>query len=102
MTMMPKISKCEVDICSFNRNETCHARAVTISSIGRGRCETFCHLTTHSRDTSYTGFVGACKAQQCEDNFDLECQRREISIGYKAQGPCCNCYQPKEAGVLRS
>lgn len=79
---MPKISQCEVENCAYNIDQMCHALAITVGDGVHPHCDTYCQSSQKGGDMSCVGCVGACKVNACSFNSRLECQAREIRVGY--------------------
>lgn len=78
---MPVVSKCEIRNCSYNVNNNCHAKAITIGDESNPGCDTFFDTATHNRETKRMAGVGACKVSECQYNDDFECTAESISVG---------------------
>ncbi len=75
---LPTISKCKVEECAFNRDEACHAKAITVG--GPDPC---CDTYFNSLETggkAMSGSVGACKVTDCRHNDNLECSAPSIEV----------------------
>ena len=90
-----KVIKCEVNDCSYNMNDACNARAITVGDGTSPRCDTFCQSMTKGGDSGCFASVGACKVSSCAFNTVLECRSPEICVGYKEDEPDCLTFQPK-------
>jgi hypothetical protein len=95
---MPKIKKCDAKECAYNKEQTCHAMAVTIGDKqSHPRCDTFIAMTQKAGDSSTTGCIGACRASQCQHNESLECRASSIEVGaHKAHDWDCKTFSKKE------
>ncbi|MBB5155995.1 DUF1540 domain-containing protein [Saccharopolyspora phatthalungensis] len=91
---MPLVNKCTATDCAFNRNETCHALAITIGDPLHAQCDTFCSASVAGGDPDAVGHVGACKMTDCRYNVNLECQAPGITVGYEEDIVDCLTYQP--------
>ncbi len=79
---MPKITKCEVQDCSYNRNRECHALAITVGDQRtHAMCDTYIKADQKGGVMDSTGTVGACKADGCRFNTNLECSAQTIVVG---------------------
>ncbi len=89
---LPTISKCKVEECAFNRDETCHAKAINVG--GPDPC---CDTYFNSMELggkAMSGSVGACKVTDCRFNDHLECSASSIAV---SPGKCkadCMTYEP--------
>jgi hypothetical protein len=90
---MPCIQDCSVSACTYNHDQSCHARAVTIGDGAHPGCDTFFSNGSHCKSKSMAG-VGACKISTCMHNADFECQAGEVSIGMGGGGACCTTFSP--------
>lgn len=87
--MTPRVSKCTVSACAFNRESLCRAPSVTVGDADRPRCDTF---TDNGRDVSPsdgTARVSACKVAACRFNQHMECGAPQISVAMKGDDPMC-------------
>ncbi len=93
---MPKVQKCEVSQCAYNRSQTCHALAITVGDGAHPACDTFCVASSKGGDSNATGCVGACKVSICKFNSNLECQAQSITV-VNHQQKCADCgtFQPR-------
>jgi hypothetical protein len=91
---MPLVNKCTAENCAFNREQTCHALAITIGDSLHAQCDTFCSTPIAGGDPDSVGHVGACKMADCRYNDHLECQAPGISVGYEQNIVDCLTYQP--------
>ena len=86
---MSKVSACSVSECSFNRDNNCHAKAITIGDATFPGCDTFLNSSEHTQETVRIAGVGACKVRQCRYNEDLECSASHIAVGHKDNRAFC-------------
>ena len=70
---MSKISKCSVNMCAYNKDQQCHALAITVGDQDDPQCDTFLPSGSKGGDMGTTGKVGACKVSVCRFNESLEC-----------------------------
>lgn len=73
MERMPLIVSCSGSHCSYNRDMTCNAMAVTIGEKGDAVCDTYYHGSRKIAYPETISFVGACKMESCRFNRNLEC-----------------------------
>ncbi len=93
---LPQVSRCDVDGCVYNKEKSCHARAITIGDGRRPGCDTFFTSSEHARDTKTIAGVGACKVSSCQYNKDFECSASEIKVGYsKDKDILCLTFNPR-------
>ncbi len=77
----PKVERCRVAECCYNRDEMCHALAITVG--GRGdhpACDTFCDYGLKGGEAAMAD-IGACKVDECAYNQNLECKASGIVVG---------------------
>lgn len=86
---MPEVLKCEVTECSYNTNESCHARAITVGDGAEPHCDTYFQYPLHSKNDSTIAGVGACKVVACHFNNDFECEADSIQVGYENHEAYC-------------
>jgi hypothetical protein len=96
---MPKVGKCEVTACAFNRQEACHAPAITVGDGDRPRCDTYVESSSPAGEPDAVGKVGACKVTMCEFNRRMECSASKINVGYNRDDPCCMTFERAPARV---
>lgn len=77
---MPIISKCTASECAYNKNQNCHAKAITVGDFSNPGCDTFFNNGQHSSRLEVAG-VGACKVSSCRHNRDFECSADNIEVG---------------------
>ncbi|WP_202805980.1 DUF1540 domain-containing protein [Actinopolymorpha alba] len=91
---MPVVNSCAAEACAYNREQTCHALAITVGDSRSAQCDTFFGAAMKGGDPSSIGHVGACKKADCMHNIDLECQAPGIVVGYRESEVDCLTYQP--------
>jgi hypothetical protein len=74
-----KIKDCSVEYCSYNKEQKCHAIAVTIGG-PEPLCDTYADLEEKGGAADMAE-VGACKVTRCAFNKSLECAKNEIDVG---------------------
>lgn len=92
---MPNVSACQVTECAYNRDQNCHARAITVGDGVKPGCDTFFVSASHVQKNAETAGVGACKVSGCRYNDDLECQAAAIEVGFLGDSVDCLTYTPK-------
>jgi hypothetical protein len=96
---MPLVLSCDMTDCDYNRNEQCHAMAVTIGDSDNPMCDTF-WVTEGKKakagDPKQSGRIGACRMSQCIYNERLQCMSGSITVGQKEQNPMCRTYNPHQ------
>jgi len=89
---MPFVKSCTINECAYNKNEVCHARAITIGDGIHPGCDTsFLGIKTRTRANGVAG-VGACKVTNCKFNSDLECDADSIAVSMKNNTIQCMTY----------
>ncbi len=92
---MPYVETCTVSGCGYNKDEKCHARAITIGDGVHPGCDTsFLGAPGHTHENNLAG-VGACKVMGCSFNDDLECGADRISVSMKGDSVQCMTYQER-------
>ncbi len=62
--VIPKISNCAMDDCSFNTNHICHAKSISVGD-DHQKCDTYSASEHKSGEGSVIGGVGSCKVVKC-------------------------------------
>jgi len=70
---MSRINECKVAQCSYNAENRCNAIAITVGNSSMALCDTYINTVRSGGIKGLIGGVGACKAQNCKFNRDLEC-----------------------------
>lgn len=92
---MPYVESCSIRNCAYNKDNECHARAITIGDGTHPGCDTsFLEASTHTHAKSLAG-VGACKVSSCLFNNDLECSADSITVSMKKKTIQCMTYQTR-------
>ena len=91
---MPDVLECTMAQCAYNREQTCHARAITIGGPGDHRCDTLCAGMGHVHRRAGAG-VGACKTVECVHNKDLECAAEHIRVRMVQGNADCMSFRSK-------
>ncbi|MDO4258269.1 MAG: DUF1540 domain-containing protein [Actinomycetaceae bacterium] len=78
-TTLPLITDCSVSSCSYNKDKSCGAAAVTIGYAQT--CTTFIPLSIKGGLEDASTFVGACQMADCTHNSGLECTASAVSVG---------------------
>ncbi|BAU47477.1 hypothetical protein SVA_0898 [Sulfurifustis variabilis] len=92
---MPLVAGCTIYACAYNVDDACHARAITIGDGVHPGCDTFLGDVRHTRDTSHSAGVGACKVTGCTHNDDYECTAPEIKVGHVGRDINCLTFSPR-------
>jgi Domain of Unknown Function (DUF1540) len=91
---MPVVNRCAAESCAYNRDQVCHALAITVGDVRSPQCDTFLEASLQGGDPAATGHVGACKMADCQHNIDLECQAPSIVVGFQHNEVSCLTYAP--------
>lgn len=93
---IPAVAGCAADKCAFNRDQKCHAKAITIGNSGNPACDTYLAASQHIRDTSRIAGVGVCKSIDCKNNEEFDCKATEIRVGMiSGGGITCSSYEKR-------
>lgn len=91
---MPDVAACDVKDCAYNKDDACHARAITVGHGVHPGCDTFFVSPEHIRRKEKAG-VGACKVSSCKHNDDFECQANAIRVGRREENVECLTFDPR-------
>lgn len=91
---MPLVTECLASLCAYNKNQKCHARAITIGDTLHPGCDTFLKGSAHTKQTSQIAGIGACKMGNCKYNEDFECVAGSVRIGVEKRGANCRTFAP--------
>ncbi len=94
MMKMPKIKDCDVLDCSYNKDNMCHAIAITVGD-EEPSCDTFISRNHKGGAMDMTGGVGACKTEDCMFNQSMECVAQNISITLSGGHADCVTYSKR-------
>jgi hypothetical protein len=86
---MADVHECAATECAYNKDNACHAKAITIGDGDNPNCDTFMAGPMHTRSTVIQAGVGACKVADCRHNEDLECAADNIRVAMA--GACASC-----------
>jgi len=90
---MPAVQNCEATECAYNREQVCHARAITIGDNQHAACDTMLSgEPKHAKRPDVAG-VGACKVASCMYNDDFECQADGIEVGLAQDHADCLTFE---------
>lgn len=90
---MSKIAKCSVNQCAYNKDQQCHALAITVGDEKSPMCDTFLPSSQKGGDMGTSGKVGACKVSVCKYNESLECNAGQIEVGVKQNTAFCLTFE---------
>ncbi|NLW32825.1 MAG: DUF1540 domain-containing protein [Fibrobacter sp.] len=89
---IPNIIDCNAKNCVYNKQNQCHAFAITVGD-EEPRCDTYCSSQTKGGINEVTGKVGACKVCDCIHNKSFECTAQGIHITINHGTPDCSTYE---------
>jgi hypothetical protein len=89
---MPKISNCNMAACSYNKEDQCHAIAITVGDMKMPKCDTFLAAQHKGGDPGSVGSVGACKDEECNFNQMFECTAENINVGMHQDHAECDTF----------
>jgi len=93
---MPEVTKCSVEKCAYNSQQSCHAMAITVGEpAGDPSCDTYFEASRHGGVKDMKAGVGACKLSDCQHNMDYECSAPNIMVGFKGGQPDCLTFIPR-------
>jgi len=95
MMRMPKVIDCMMADCAYNRDDCCHALAITVGG-PEPMCDTFMQGAHKGGDENSTACVGACKVKGCRYNMSLECAAEGIRVMPSKAHPQCTTFSPIE------
>lgn len=91
----PLVLECSVTECTYNLNNNCHARAITIGDGVHPSCDTFFGSRHHTKAAMRTAGIGACKIEACQFNDDFECMTENIRVGRSKDEISCLTFAPR-------
>ncbi len=91
---MSEISKCNMSVCVYNRENCCITPGITVGS--HAECITFNHGSAKGGFDNVNGGVGACLAADCKFNEQLECKAPKIDVTVHDRHPDCATFQLKK------
>ncbi len=92
---MPIVSECLASECAYNVGMNCHAKAITVGNSLHAGCDTFFSGSEHTKSSTRTAGIGACKSTDCTFNEDLECSTDSIRVAPSGQQVNCMTYSPR-------
>lgn len=90
---MPFVEICTISDCGYNKDDKCHARAITIGDGVHPGCDTSFLGAPSRTHANHLAGVGACKVTACNFNTDLECSADSITVSMRGDGIQCMTYQ---------
>ncbi|HAJ57297.1 MAG TPA: DUF1540 domain-containing protein [Candidatus Omnitrophica bacterium] len=92
---MPSILDCNASNCAYNRDEKCHAIAITVGGGACPLCDTSWMSPKKGGMPDVSGGVGACKVESCQFNRSLECGAEGIHIKLHASHADCGTFKKR-------
>ena len=89
-TMLPLVSTCSVDACSYNHDHDCQAGAITLVG-SSAACGTYVDAGSKG-GSDQTAHVGACHRSDCVHNSALECTADRVEVGPGSDVADCLTY----------
>lgn len=89
--MLPIVSTCTVEGCSYNHDHDCHAGSITVTSGEASMCGTYVPGDGKA-GVMTTATVGACHRADCVHNSALECTAKQITVGMSGDPADCLTY----------
>ena len=90
----PEVVKCQVDSCSFNQNQICHALGINVGGPHQ-ECDTFIKAGNKAGSNLITSSVGACKVPNCRFNNMMLCEADAVSVGWHGEHADCLTFSEK-------
>lgn len=93
---MPKVLNCTVEGCVYNKDEQCHALAITVGDSTCPMCDTAL-LTSGKKGgvMEATGGVGACRVDTCKFNNSWECAAQAINVRFHSNHADCATFRAR-------
>jgi hypothetical protein len=91
---MTGISKCNMLICAFNNEGSCHTPGITVGP--HAECNTYVHHSSRGGFPEIKGGIGACLAASCKFNDRLECQASDVNVASDDKHADCATFQQKK------
>lgn len=92
---MPDVTRCDVEQCAYNRDQQCHALAITIGDQTHPMCDTFFQSSQKGGAAQQHAGVGACKVSQCIHNDSFECQASGITVSHDKDDADCMTFESR-------
>lgn len=92
---MALVSGCSATECSYNRNNACQARAITVGDGAHAACDTYCESSQRAKSGSGSAGIGACKMAGCKFNDGLECMASSVRVGRVQSRVNCMTFSPR-------
>jgi Domain of Unknown Function (DUF1540) len=92
---MSVVKRCDVGNCGYNKDQSCHAKAITIGDLANPGCDTFMDSERHIKEVKRMAGVGACKVSNCIHNEDFECAAESITVGLVGDLINCRTYHSR-------
>lgn len=88
------IMTCNVEQCSYNQAEECHAQAIHVGG-QHPQCDTFTTGPVDELASATEGDVGGCDMMECHFNEDRECEASGITVATHEMHADCLTYRPQ-------
>jgi len=92
---MPRVFACDATECAYNKDQQCHALAITVGDTKAAQCDTFWQSSEQGGDPDAIAGVGACHVSDCQYNKHLECSAPSVKIGHCGQEVDCLTFSSK-------
>ncbi len=92
---LPKIIKCSVTDCAYNKDNKCHTLAITVGDASHAACDTFFKTSHKGGSPDLMASVGACKVENCRHNKSLECSASGINVGLHSNHADCQTFSAR-------
>lgn len=87
---MMKVESCDASSCAYNKDNQCHALAITVKTSSPASCSTFFEGGIKGSSNGSKAGIGACTESHCEHNKGLECTFAEgIAIALSSGNAVC-------------
>lgn len=87
---MMKVASCDASSCAYNKDNRCHALAITVKASSAASCSTFFESDGQGSGNGNIAGIGACTESSCEYNAGLECTFAE-GIAVALNGGLAEC-----------
>lgn len=90
---MMKVGSCDASSCSYNKDNHCHALAITMKNASKVSCSTFFEGDAKGNGNGNDAGIGACTESDCDFNKGLECTYSEgIEVALNGDhAECISC-----------
>lgn len=91
---LPEVLDCEVSLCVYNHEKTCHAGAINVGD-QKPLCDTFLRGELKAGFNSNSAQIGACKFIVCRFNKKFECSSEGIHVKLDDNLAVCGSYHSR-------